>query len=134
MRILKQTEFSGTEFNIGLSPDLFPVLCALASFAKSPSKFFGAPQLRHKESDRIAKTSELLNLCGVMYQILDDGMIVHPVGLKRPVQDFAFDPADDHRLAMAAALFKLASFPIKILNPHVVQKSYPEFFQHVGLL
>ena len=132
--IAKQSEFIGTEFDLGHSPDLFPVLCALASFAKSPSKFYGAPQLKYKESDRLAKTSELLKLCGVKHQLLDDGMTIDPSGLQKPTQEFAFDPADDHRLAMAAALFKLHSFPIKILNPQVVQKSYPEFFQHIGLL
>ena len=131
--IKKQSSFIGTEFNIGDSPDLFPVLCVLSAFAQTPSRFFGAPHLKYKESDRLEKTSELLQLCGIEHEVLEDGMIIQPFTGERPKESITFDPADDHRMAMAAALLKLGHYPIDIRHPEVVQKSYPDFFKHINL-
>jgi 3-phosphoshikimate 1-carboxyvinyltransferase len=132
-KIKQQQKFVGAEFNIGEAPDLFPVLCILASFAKTESRFYGARQLVHKESNRIEKTAELLQLAGLGFEPLKDGMIIKPILNSPSSSPFTFDPENDHRMAMAAGLLKLKEFEIDILNANVVKKSYPDFYKHIGV-
>jgi 3-phosphoshikimate 1-carboxyvinyltransferase len=130
-KIQQQSFFKGLNASLENCPDLFPVLAVLCAFAESDSHLYGAPQLKFKESDRIAKTAELLSKCGCRVTALDDGLKISaaaaaPVG-------FLFDPEHDHRMAMAAALLKIKELPVEILNPSVINKSYPQFYQHIGL-
>ena len=124
----------GVEANLASCPDLFPVLATLCAFAGTSSRLFGAPQLVHKESNRIAKISELLKQLNVAHECRDDGMVINPqyANLSDFVP-FEYDTDHDHRLAFAAALVKSQGVPIRILNPQVVSKSFPEFWQVVGL-
>ena len=119
----------GVHCNLNNSPDLFPVLATLCAFAKGPSRLDGAPHLIFKESNRIQKTAELLQHMGVSTKILSDGMEIHPPEqLVLPKNIFSYDPDHDHRLAFAAALLKSQNYPIQILHPEVVNKSFPEFW------
>ncbi len=113
------------------APDLFPVLSVLCAFAGGESLLKEAPHLVHKESDRIRKTAELLRSAGAQVQIRPDGMAI--AGGPMPPKAFEFDPDQDHRMAMAAGLLKLKGFPIQIRNPEVVKKSFPEFWQILGV-
>ncbi|MGZ3804675.1 MAG: 3-phosphoshikimate 1-carboxyvinyltransferase [Pseudobdellovibrionaceae bacterium] len=119
--------------NLQNSPDLFPVLAALCSFAEGRSILFGAPQLAFKESHRIKKTAELLKKCGVLCKPRKDGMEIQGRSVSSPSPHFAFDPDKDHRLAMAAALLKYFGHDIKIKDSEVVHKSFPEFWKYVGV-
>lgn len=119
--------------NLKDSPDLFPVLAVLCSFSEGTSVLYGAPQLVKKESDRIAKTAELLEKAGVLCEVRKDGMVIHGAGRDRPLSQFIFDPDKDHRLAFAAALLKYYGDKIKILDPQVVNKSFPEFWKYSGV-
>lgn len=119
----------GVHWNLNDCPDLFPVLATLCAFASGPSRLDGAPHLVHKESNRIAKTSELLSRLGVRTKVLPDGMEIHPAGpLANHQPPFTYDTDHDHRLAFAAALVKSRGFPIEISHPDVVSKSFPEFW------
>ncbi len=114
------------------APDLFCVLAVLCAFASGPSRLRGAPHLRIKESDRIARTAELIHRLGRVATECDDGLAIagHPgVDAIRP---FTFDPTPDHRLAMAAGVARAAGAPIAIDNPHVVAKSFPRFFDVIA--
>ena len=118
-----------TAFDVDLrgAPDLFPVLAALLAVAPGRSRLFGAPQLRAKESDRIAAVAALLRGVGIASEPQDDGLVVYG---QRPVaagEAFLFDPGRDHRLVMAAAVLKRAGLSIEIAGTAVVAKSFPEF-------
>ncbi|NUN04568.1 MAG: 3-phosphoshikimate 1-carboxyvinyltransferase [Bdellovibrio sp.] len=115
------------------SPDLFPVLAVLCSWAQGISRLYGAPHLVSKESNRIAKTAELLKLVGIQHQVLADGMIVHGNPQQALVKGVAFNPDKDHRMVMAAALMKLKGHDIKIEEPAVINKSFPEFWDMIGV-
>lgn len=130
LEVSKPTNLSGVNANLKSAPDLFPVLATLCAFANSPSKLFGAPQLIHKESNRIEKTAELLNKIGVQVEKKEDGMIIFPP-THRSIKAFSYDTDHDHRLAFAAALVKSQGFPITIEHPEVVSKSFPEFWEIV---
>lgn len=132
--VMPTKKFKGLNANINSCPDLFPVLATLCAFAETPSKLYGAPQLVHKESNRIAKVAELLNAIGVKNEPLPDGMIIHPfTGAKESVKEFSYDTDHDHRLAFASAIIQSQGFPIHVHGPDVVSKSFPEFWQVIGL-
>ncbi len=129
----------GLEWNLAQTPDLFPVLAVLCSFAEGPSQLFGAPHLALKESNRIQKTSELLRLFEIPHETKTDGMWIdgNP-RLADSLRDFPtfplFDTAHDHRMVMAAALLKRAGAPLSIQYPESVDKSFPEFFDLFGVM
>lgn len=118
------------------SPDLFPVLAALAAHGKKPSILKGIHRLVHKESNRaqaIQAEWSKLGICVELNEMLDH-MIVHP----RPRH---FAPSEvlhshqDHRMVMAAALLGLAGeHPVEIEGIEAIAKSYPEFFDDLEVL
>lgn len=134
-QISSAKEWRSVDADLSGAPDLFPVLAVLCSMAQGNSTLYGAAQLHHKESDRIEKTHELLSLLGFQSEILPDGLKIYGAPNKndQPIS-VEFDTANDHRMAMAAALYKLRGFAIEILNPRVVDKSYPNFWKDVGIL
>lgn len=134
-QISAQSNFKSLRADLASCPDLFPVLAVLCAFADGESVLFNAPQLKFKESNRIEKTFELLSRCGFQVEKSDDGMIIHgePQKIYKAKDLILFDPAHDHRMAMAAALLKIKGFPMKISDRAVVNKSYPQFFQHIGM-
>lgn len=117
------------QFNLSQSPDLFPVLATLCSFAEGTSHLYGAPHLAFKESNRIQKVADLFDLVGIRYESKSDGMIIHGKKYPIPSQTQSYDTAHDHRMVMAAALLKKAGFHLNILYPESVHKSLPEFFE-----
>ena len=124
---------NGIEVNVGSCPDLFPVLAVLCSFATGTSLLFGAPQLKNKESDRIEKSFELLTKIGIKAEKLDDGIRIFGNPNLQPQGITNFDPDHDHRMAMAAGILKLKGFKIEIKNPQVVNKSFPNFWNTIGV-
>lgn len=118
--------------DLGEAPDLFCVLAALCAFANGASRLVGAPHLRVKESDRIARTAELLRGLGRVVTERDDGLVIAGNPGVDTIRPFTFDPAPDHRLAMAAAVVRAAGAPITIDNPDVVAKSFPRFFDVIA--
>ena len=125
----RTANLAGIDQDLCGAPDLFPLLAVLCSLAKSPSRLFGAKHLIHKESNRLRETAALLTCVGARFDLHDDGMTIHGGLIPIPLKDaHPFDPAQDHRMAMAAALLNLAGANLKILTPEVVDKSFPEFW------
>lgn len=115
--------------DLAATPDLFPVLCAIAACAPGMSVLEGAPHLRSKESDRIHAMRENLRHFGIHCEERADGLVIH--GGKphaATIQDF-----DDHRIAMSGVLLALAADGNSVLmDPQVVAKSYPNFLHDLG--
>jgi 3-phosphoshikimate 1-carboxyvinyltransferase len=114
--------------------DEIPILAVLAMFAPGQSTFEGLAELRVKESDRLAKTAELITLAGGKAWISGDDLIVSGSSTLQ-VPSFTYDPAGDHRLAMAAAVLAArAGNEICVLDPECVDVSFPGFFEHLDTL
>ncbi len=132
-KIQKQSAWRFLHADLKHSPDLFPVLSVLCALADGESNLYGAEQLQHKESNRLQKTKELLDLVGFRTELKKDGIVIEGKSSQqdklKPIQ---FDPDHDHRMAMAAGLLKLAGYNIDIQNPEVVNKSYPSFWKDIG--
>lgn len=133
--ISEQRQWSSLKANLEHCPDLFPVMAVLCAFAEGSSHLFGAHQLVHKESNRIEKTFELLKRCGFAVEKLEDGLKIHgnPAAKYLHKDLIQFNPDHDHRMAFAARLLQLKGFPVQITDPDVINKSYPQFYQHTGL-
>ncbi len=119
------------DWDLRNSPDLFPVLAAWASCMGVNAKLTGADHLIHKESDRIASTQSLLTLLQVPYRELQGGLEVLGRAWHRPVffAPLSFDPQKDHRLAFAAACFAITGTSLRLTEPGVINKSFPEFYE-----
>ena len=99
--------------------------------ADGTSRLFGAPHLAHKESDRIAKTAELVKALGRRARAIEGGLEIEGRSLLRApfVRAIHFDTDHDHRLAMAAAVAKAAGAQIELTDRNVVTKSFPGFWE-----
>lgn len=127
---------SPIKYDLKNCPDLFPVLAALCALAEGTSHLYGAPHLYYKESNRITEVAKLLQQTGNTVTLLEDGLIIKGRSIfskERERTVMCFDPKEDHRLAMAAAVLKKAGRSIQILNPEVVNKSFPAFWSVVNI-
>jgi len=121
---LKAFEFDATE-----CPDLFPPLVALAAYCKGVTKIHGAKRLTHKESDRAITLQDVFGKMGIVIELQGDLMLVHG---GTGVTAAEVSSHHDHRIAMAAAVAALgASSDVVIHDAEAINKSYPDFYQHI---
>jgi 3-phosphoshikimate 1-carboxyvinyltransferase len=85
-----------------------------------------------KESNRLEALKEEMAKLNIRICISgSDTMLIDPSGgVHSPVQPL--DPHGDHRLAMAFASLAILFGPVTILDPGVVAKSYPDFWNHLA--
>ncbi len=121
---LKAFEFDATD-----CPDLFPPLVALAANCKGTTKILGVSRLAHKESDRGITLQQEFGKMGIQIDLNGDEMLVHGgTGIKGAT----VSSHNDHRIAMACAVAALtADAPVVIENAEAINKSYPEFYDHL---
>jgi len=118
---------SGLDADLRETPDLAPVLGALAACAPGPSSFSGLEGLKGKECDRLDATAGLARWLGAEAEVEGSGTLRirpgSPPGVRPP-----FDPRNDHRMAFAAALGALRCGG-EVMDPACVAKSYPGFWE-----
>ena len=111
------------ELDVSQCPDLAPPLAAMAAVRT------GTARLRAKESDRLASVTRALRAMGGQVEEYADSLTIH--GVKRLPGGGVVDCANDHRIAMMAAVCAAsAEAPVKLLGAECVRKSYPEFWTH----
>ncbi|MEY3432909.1 MAG: hypothetical protein RL131_845, partial [Bacteroidota bacterium] len=112
-------------------PDLFPPLVALASCCSGITVIKGANRLTHKESNRALTLQDVFGKMGIQIDLKGDEMHVHG-GVLRGAQVHSHH---DHRIAMAAAVAALrADAPVVIEEAEAINKSYPDFYDHIRIL
>ncbi len=108
-------------------PDLYPLLCVLAAAAEGTSVIYGADRLRYKESDRVKTTIETMTKLGANIKHDDNKTEIYGKG---KLTGGIVDSCNDHRIAFAAsAAATISQNTVTITNPHVVSKSFPDFFE-----
>ncbi len=132
LKVQRASRLNGVAVNLRSAPDLFPVLAILCALAEGESDLYGAPQLVHKESDRIQRIAEWITKAGRPVVIKEDGLLIRGSEPIRPDAALTLHTDQDHRLAFAAAVLKGAGFPVQIEHPEVVRKSFPEFWSLLG--
>lgn len=131
--IVKKNHCCAMEIDLSNNPDLFPVLSILLSRAQGVSRLRGLEVLKYKESNRLKRTTELLSGLGIDWQKDKEALLIYGQLKQDYPPHFQFDPDEDHRMAMAAALARLQGANIEILKPEVVNKSFPGFWEMVSL-
>jgi 3-phosphoshikimate 1-carboxyvinyltransferase len=124
---LKAFHFNATE-----CPDLFPPLVALAAYCEGKTVIEGATRLTHKESNRALTLQQEFGKMGIQIDLQDDLMIIHGgTGVKGATTH----SHHDHRIAMACAVAGLKAVgTTTIEEAHAINKSYPDFYQHIQQL
>ncbi len=131
---VRKKELRPCEIDMGNVPDLFPIVSVLLSTADGDSRLYGAPQLRFKESDRIATTVNMINDLGGDAVATEDGCIIHGV---RRLRGAHVKHHGDHRIMMSAAVASIVSDgPVSMDDPECAAVSFPGFpetMQTIGL-
>jgi len=124
---LKAFQFDATD-----CPDLFPPLVALAAYCEGTTVIEGVHRLTHKESNRALTLQEEFAKMGVEISFQDDLMLVRG---GNGVNGAAVHCRHDHRIAMACGVAALgASSDVSIEDAEAVNKSYPQFWEHIEKL
>jgi len=107
--------------------DELPLLAAMGARARGETRFTGADELRHKESDRISVMVENLRAVGASAEQLPDGLVV--VGSEHPLQG-KVRTYGDHRIAMAfGVLGALPGNRLAVDDPGAANVSFPGFWE-----
>ena len=115
-------------------PDLAQTICVVAAVQNIALTLTGLESLKVKETDRVlALQNELKKLGATLsevetnhkYEVRGD---FSSVSTLEPIETY-----DDHRMAMAFAPVAMQK-EITLLDPSVVNKSYPSFWKHVSIL
>ncbi|MFA6081371.1 MAG: 3-phosphoshikimate 1-carboxyvinyltransferase [Patescibacteria group bacterium] len=106
-------------------PDTAQTLAVVAAFAKGKTKIIGLSTLKIKETNRLQALKNELEAMKIKSEIKYDSIII--TGGKP--QKTTIKTYGDHRMAMAFAVAKLRIPELKIKNPEVVKKSFPEFWE-----
>ena len=108
--------------------DEYPILAVAASFAEGVTRLRGLQELRVKESDRLAATTDMLRANGIAAEIEGDDLIVQGKG--RPAGGAEVKTHMDHRIAMSALVMGLASEnPVGIDDSAFIATSFPGFVE-----
>lgn len=120
-----KNRLEATDIDMGQTPDLFPIVAVLLSTAKGKSHLYGAPQLRFKESDRIASTVKMLTALGADAEETEDGCLIKG---REALEGGTVDHLDDHRIMMSAAVASLVcKGPVRMADTGCEAVSYPDF-------
>ncbi|MGH0032837.1 MAG: 3-phosphoshikimate 1-carboxyvinyltransferase [Myxococcota bacterium] len=105
-------------------PDAALALAVVTLFADGPSTIRNVPNLRIKETDRLAALETELCRLGATARAGEDDLRIEPGKLHgADVHTY-----DDHRIAMSFALAGLRVPGVRIQDPGCVAKTWPEYF------
>lgn len=111
-------------------PDAAMTLAVMALYADGPTTLRNIASWRVKETDRIDAMANELRKLGASVEAGPDFIRVHPLAQAgwRPASIRTYD---DHRVAMCFSLaaFNPAGVPVRMLDPHCVAKTFPDYFE-----
>jgi 3-phosphoshikimate 1-carboxyvinyltransferase len=114
----------GIEVDANRWSDAALALAVVALFAEGPTTIRNVPNLRIKETDRLAALERELTKLGARATAGPDWLRIEPGAL----HGAAIDTYDDHRMAMSFALAGLRVPGVSIRDPGCVKKTWPGFF------
>lgn len=109
-------------------PDLAQTVVATCCGLGVPFHFTGLASLRIKETDRLVALQKELRKLGFIIQIINDEELLWDGSICEPSGE-PIDTYEDHRMAMAIAPLAVKFPRLRINNPEVVSKSYPDFWK-----
>jgi 3-phosphoshikimate 1-carboxyvinyltransferase len=111
-------------------PDAAMTLAVMALYADGPTTLRNIASWRVKETDRIDAMANELHKLGATVDAGPDFIRVHPLA-QAGWRAASIHTYDDHRVAMCFSLaaFNPAGVPVRILDPHCVAKTFPDYFE-----
>lgn len=109
-------------------PDQAMTMAVLAAFADGTSIINGIASLRVKETERVAALENELAKMGIKTSSTNDSLTIYggkPSGAR-------IDTYGDHRIAMSFAVAATKIPGLKIMNPKVVDKTFPDFWKELA--
>jgi 3-phosphoshikimate 1-carboxyvinyltransferase len=122
-----QAGLRGIDVDCNAIPDAAMTLATAALFAEGPTTLRNIASWRVKETDRISAMACQLRRCGAHVEEGADFIRIFPPAESHGLAPAAIDTYDDHRMAMAFSLAALGT-PLRINQPEVVAKTFPEYF------
>lgn len=127
--VIGSGQLKAFHFDASDCPDLFPPLVALAAYCDGTTVIEGVSRLAHKESNRGLTLQQEFGKMGVEIILQDDRMLVKG---GKGVHAAKVHSHHDHRIAMACAVAALqADGEMIIEEAEAINKSYPDFFEHL---
>ena len=112
-------------------PDAAMTLAVMALYAEGTTVLRNIASWRVKETDRIAAMAAELRKVGATVDEGPDFLKITPPASPADWTTAPIRTYDDHRIAMCFSLtaFNPAKLPIRILDPHCVAKTFPDYFE-----
>jgi 3-phosphoshikimate 1-carboxyvinyltransferase len=121
----------GIDVDLNALPDSALTLAVVALFARGRTAIRNVPNLRLKETDRMAALQKELTKLGARVETTATDLIVEPPAQVTPGRIATYQ---DHRMAMSFAVAGLAADGIVIEDPECVSKTFPGFFDELKKL
>lgn len=128
----KPATISFFDYDFSNCPDIAQTLAVLCAAKGIQAHLRGLQSLKIKETDRLLALQTELQKFGAVLHIKNDSELLIEAKILTESK-LAIQTYEDHRMAMAFAPLFL-HFNIKIKNPTVVVKSYPNFWQDLELI
>ena len=119
------------DFDFTGQPDLAQTVVVTTALMGIPFRFSGLQTLRIKETDRIAALKNEMKKLGFVLDDSVEGTLSWDGTRCEPMQTPVIDTYEDHRMAMAFAPAAIMFPTLRINNPGVVTKSYPDFWKQM---
>lgn len=121
-------EIKGITKDLSITPDLVPIMAAIAAVSRGKSIFTGLEKLVLKESNRLEASYDVLKTMGADIHIENNSLIIN--GKPSLPGGVVVSGYNDHRIIMSlVAISSRVDKPYTITNAQHVSKSFPTFFQ-----
>lgn len=112
-------------------PDLAQTFAVVSALKNIPFHFKGLETLKIKETNRIAALIDELAKLGYVLHEPKEGELAWDGEMKEVTEEIIIKTYHDHRMAMSFAPIAMLRPEIKIDDPMVVNKSYPNFWEQL---
>lgn len=119
------------ELDLNATPDIAQTVAVTCAGLGIKFLLMGLETLKIKETDRLKALQNELIKVGAETRVTADSLELVSFGPKRKY--FSIETYQDHRMAMSFAPLALR-FPVRICQPEVVDKSYPNFWEDLQAL
>lgn len=119
------------DFDFSGVPDLAQTVVVTTALMGLPFRFTGLQTLRIKETDRIAALVTEMYKLGFVLDDTVEGVLAWDGTRCKPMAEPTIDTYDDHRMALAFAPAAIKFPGLRINDPGVVSKSYPDYWDEL---